>query len=53
MNPRRRALTIVTTVGLGLGLVAVVFTLHNALVFRVDDVRNLHERWCSERWRFC
>ena len=30
------ALTIVTTVGLGLGLVAVVFTILNAYIFRVD-----------------
>src|SRR5687768_13851888 len=37
------ALTIVTTVGLGLGLVAVVFTLLNAGVFRADEVRNPHE----------
>ncbi len=37
------ALTIVATVGLGLGLVAVVFTILNAFVFRVDDVRNPHE----------
>ena len=37
------ALTIVTTVGLGLGLVAVVFTLLNAFIFRVDEVRNPHE----------
>ena len=29
------ALTIVTTVGLGLGLVAVVFTILNAFIFRV------------------
>jgi putative ABC transport system permease protein len=37
------ALTIVTTVGLGLGLVAAVFTILNALVFRADEVRNPHE----------
>ena len=33
------ALTIVTTVALGLGLVAVVFTFYNALFLRADDVR--------------
>src|SRR5688572_26365687 len=43
------ALTIVTTVGLGLGLVAVVFTILNALVFRVDEVRNPHELFAVER----
>jgi predicted permease len=37
------ALTIVTTLGLGLGLVAAVFTLLNAFFFRVDDVRRPHE----------
>ena len=45
------ALTIVTTVGLGLGLVAVVFTLLNALIFRVDEVRNPHELFAVERQR--
>jgi predicted permease len=34
------AITIVATVGLGLGLVTVVFTLLNALLFRVDAVRD-------------
>ena len=43
------ALTIVTTVALGLGLVAVVFTLLNAFVFRVDEVRNPHELFAVER----
>jgi predicted permease len=43
------ALTIVTTVGLGLGLVAVVFTFLNAGLFRVDDVRNPHELFAVER----
>jgi predicted permease len=37
------ALTIVTTVGLGLGLVAVVFTIFNAYLFQADEVRNPHE----------
>ena len=45
------ALTIVTTVGLGLGLVAVVFTILNAFVFRVDNVRNPHELFAVERQR--
>ena len=37
------ALTIVTTVALGLGLVAVVFTILNGFVFHADEVRNPHE----------
>jgi predicted permease len=45
------ALTIVTTVGLGLGLVAVVFTILNAYIFRVDDVRNPYELFAVERQR--
>ncbi len=45
------ALTIVTTVALGLGLVAVVFTLLNEMVFRVDDVRNPQELFAVERPR--
>ncbi len=45
------ALTIVTTVGLGLGLIAVVFTVLNAFIFRVDDVRNPHELFAVERQR--
>ena len=45
------ALTIVTTVGLGLGLVAVVFTLLNGGLFRVDDVRNPHELFAVVRQR--
>jgi predicted permease len=43
------ALTIVTTVGLGLGLVAVVFTVLNTFIFRVDEVRNPHELFAVER----
>jgi predicted permease len=43
------ALTIVTTVALGLGLVAVVFTLFNLFLFRVDDVRNPSELFGVER----
>ena len=45
------AVTIVTTVGLGLGLVAAVFTILNAMIFRVDDVRNPHELFEVERQR--
>ena len=45
------ALTIVTTVGLGLGLVAVVFTILNAYIFRVDEVRHPHELFAVERQR--
>src|SRR5262249_54015007 len=45
------ALTIVTTVGLGLGLVTVAFTILNAFVFRVDEVRNPHELFAVERQR--
>jgi predicted permease len=45
------ALTIATTVGLGLGLVAVVFTILNAFVFRVDEVRNPQELFAVERQR--
>jgi len=45
------ALTIVTTVGVGLGLVAVVFTILNAFVFRADEVRNPHELFAVERQR--
>jgi predicted permease len=45
------ALTIVTTVALGLGLVAVVFTLLNLMIFRADAVRNPHELFAVERQR--
>jgi predicted permease len=37
------AVTIVATLGLGLGLVAAVFALLNAFFFRVDEVRSPHE----------
>src|SRR5690606_38186538 len=37
------AVTIVATVGLGLGLVAAVFTILNAVVFQPDDVQRPHE----------
>jgi predicted permease len=43
------AATIVTTVGLGLGLVAVVFTILNAVMFRVDAVRNPYELFSVQR----
>ena len=37
------SLTVVATVALGLGLVAVVFTVYNFLLLRVDAVRNPQE----------
>ncbi|HEX7082377.1 MAG TPA: ABC transporter permease [Gammaproteobacteria bacterium] len=43
------ALTVVTTVGLGLGLVAAVFTIFNAVIFRVDEVRNPQELFAVTR----
>lgn len=45
------ALTIVGTVALGLGLVAAVFTVFNAFVFRVDAVRDPGELFAVERPR--
>ena len=45
------SLTIVTTVALGLGLVAVVFTFLNEVIFHVDEVRNPHELFAVERQR--
>jgi predicted permease len=45
------ALTIIATVGLGLGLVAVVFTILNAYLFRVDEVRDPSELFAVERQR--
>ena len=45
------AVTIVMTVGLGLGLVAVVFTILNAQMFQVDEVRNPYELFAVERQR--
>src|SRR5262245_47306333 len=44
-------ITIVATVALGLGLVAVVFTLFNVLVLRVDAVRSPAELFAVERPR--
>jgi predicted permease len=46
------ALTIVTTVGLGLGLVAVVFTILNGFVFHADEVRNPHELFAVQHQPF-
>lgn len=43
------AFTIVATVALGLGLVAVVFTIFNALIFRVDQVPGVSEMYAIER----
>ena len=43
------ALTIVATVALGLGLVAVVFTVYNILFLRVDAVRSPGELFAVER----
>ena len=43
------AATIVATVGLGLGLVAAVYTMVNAFIFRVDEVRSPHELFGVER----
>src|SRR6188474_1711908 len=43
------ALTIVTTVAVGLALVAVVFTFLNAVIFRPDEVRSPGELFAVER----
>jgi predicted permease len=45
------AFTIVSTVALGLGLVAVVFTFLNTFLFRVDVVPDLDEMFAVERPR--
>jgi predicted permease len=45
------AVTIVTTVALGLGLIAVVFTILNAAIFRPDAVRNPSELFSITRQR--
>jgi predicted permease len=42
------AFTIVATVALGLGLVAVVFTVYSFFLLRVDDVRNPRELFAVE-----
>ncbi len=43
------ALTIVSTVALGLGLVTVAFTLLNALVFRADNVPDVNRMFAVKR----
>jgi predicted permease len=43
------ALTIVVTVATGLGVVAVLFTMLNALLFRVDEVPGVDEMYQVER----
>jgi predicted permease len=45
------ALTIVMTVAVGLGVVAVVFTILNSFVFRVDRVPNVDQMYAIERTR--
>ena len=45
------AVTIVSTVALGLGLVTVAFTMLNTFVFRVDAVPDVHEMFAVERPR--
>ena len=45
------SLTVVATVALGLGLVAVVFAFFNIFVFRVDQVRDVGELYAVERSR--
>ena len=45
------AVTIVSTLALGLGLVAAAFTLLNALLFRVDQVPDVHEMFAVQRTR--
>jgi predicted permease len=43
------ALTVVSTIALGLGVVAVAFTFFNAFFFQVDAVRNPDELFAVER----
>jgi predicted permease len=43
------AFTIVSTVALGLGLVAVAFTMLNAMLFRTDAVPDVHEMFAVRR----
>jgi predicted permease len=45
------SLTIVVTVAIGLGLVAVLFSLLNMLLFRVDQVPDINEMFAVERPR--
>ena len=43
------SLTIVITVAVGLGAVAVLFTILNTFIFRVDAVPNVHEMYAVEK----
>jgi hypothetical protein len=43
------AFTIVVTVAIGLGVVAVVFTILNTLIFRVDQVPGVSEMYAVEQ----
>jgi predicted permease len=43
------AVTVVSTIALGLGVIAVAFTFFNAFFFRVDAVRNPDELFAVER----
>jgi predicted permease len=43
------AFTVVATVAIGLGVVAMVFTVLNTLLFRVDQVPDVHEMYAVER----
>ena len=43
------ALTIVVTVAIGLGVVAVLFTILNTFLFRVDTVPDISEMYAVER----
>src|ERR1051325_1795658 len=43
------AVTIVVTVAIGLGVVAVLFTVLNTLIFRVDQVPDIGEMYAVER----
>ena len=43
------AFTVVATVAVGLGLVAVAFTFLNTFLFRLDHVPNVHEMFALER----
>jgi predicted permease len=49
MNAPLTAFTIVATVAIGLGVVAVVFTVLNALIFRVDKVPDISQMYQVQR----